>query len=59
MGHKALLIVLAIIGTLVAWVVTNNFIITIGIGQFLLIELTITVMHELYNLAKADIIKKS
>ena len=59
MGNKALLIVLAIIGTMVGWVITDNFIITIGIGQFLLIELTITVMHELYNLAKADIIKKS
>jgi hypothetical protein len=59
MANKALLIVLAIIGTLVGWVLTDNFIITIGIGQFLLIELTITVMHELYNLAKADVIKKS
>ena len=59
MGNKALLIVLAIVGTLVAWIITDNFIITIGIGQFLLIELTITIMHELYNLAKEDIIKKS
>jgi len=59
MANKALLIVLAIIGTLVGWVLTDNFIITIGIGQFLLIELTITVMHELYNIAKTDVIKKS
>lgn len=59
MGNKVLLIVLAIIGTTLGWVITDNFIITIGIGQFLLIELTITIMHELYNLAKADIIKKS
>ncbi len=50
---------LAIAGTLLGWFATNTFIITIGIGQFLLIELIITLMHELYNVAKIDIINKS
>ena len=59
MGNKTQLFLFAIIGTLLAWVITDNFIITIGIGQFLLIELIITIMHEIYNLAKVDIIKKS
>jgi hypothetical protein len=59
MKNKILLIVFAIIGTLISWVVTNNFIVAVSIGQFLLIELIITVMHELYNVAKKEIINKS
>jgi hypothetical protein len=59
MKNKLLLVVLAVIGTALGWMITDSFIITIGIGQFLLIELIITVFHELYNLAKLDIIKKS
>ncbi len=59
MKNKVLLIVFAIIGTVISWTVTDNFIVAVSIGQFLLIELIITLMHELYNFAKKDIINKS
>jgi hypothetical protein len=59
MKNKVLLIVFAIIGTVISWTVTDNFIVAVNIGQFLLIELIITLMHELYNFAKKDIINKS
>jgi hypothetical protein len=59
MKIKLLLLVLAIIGTIMGWMITDSFIISIGLGQFLLIELIITVFHGLYNIAKRDVIKKS
>jgi hypothetical protein len=59
MKNKILLIVFAIIGTVFSWVITDNFIVAVSIGQFLLIELIITVMHELYNFAKKEMINKS
>lgn len=59
MKNKLGLIGLAVLGTVLGWVATDMFIITIGIGQFLFIELIITLFHEMYNLAKIEIIKKS
>jgi len=59
MKIKLLLVVLAIMGSVMGWLITDFFIISIGFGQFLLIEIIITVFHGLYNLAKKDIIKKS
>jgi hypothetical protein len=59
MLNKLLLIIIAIIGTTLGWIITDNFIVAISIGQFLLIELVITIMHELYNQVKSDVIKKS
>jgi len=59
MKNKLLLIVMAVLGTVLGWIITDSFIIAISIYQFLAIELTITVFHELYNLAKIDIINKS
>jgi hypothetical protein len=59
MKNKLGLIGLAVLGTVLGWLATDMFIITIGIWQFLFIELIITLFHEMYNLAKVEIIKKS
>ena len=52
MKDKGLLLVLAVIGTAAAWTMVDNLIVSVSIWQFLFIELIITLMHELYNLAK-------
>jgi hypothetical protein len=57
--NKLGLIGLAVLGTVLGWLATDTFIITIGFYQFLFIELIITLFHEMYNLAKVEIIKKS
>jgi hypothetical protein len=49
---KGLLILMAIVGSLFAYTVIDLFIIEMPIGKFLLIELIISVLHELYNYAK-------
>jgi hypothetical protein len=59
MKNKLGLIGLAVLGTVLGWLATDMFIITIGIWQFLFIELIITLFHEMYNLAKVEIIKKA
>ena len=59
MKNKLGLIGLAVLGTVLGWLATDMFIITIGIWQFLFIELIITLFHEIYNLAKVEIIKKA
>lgn len=59
MKNKLLLIIIAVLGTIFGWIITDSFIIALSIYQFLAIELIITVFHELYNLAKIDIINKS
>jgi hypothetical protein len=56
MKDKGLLMVLAVIGTAAAWIIVNNLVVPVSIWQFLVIELTITLMHELYNVAKNNLI---
>jgi hypothetical protein len=49
---KGLLILMAIVGSLFAYTIVDVFIINMSIGKFLLIELIISVLHELYNYTK-------
>jgi hypothetical protein len=59
MKSKLFLIAIAIIGTVLGWTATNTFIVDVTIGRFIMIELIITVLHEMYNLVKMDILNKS
>jgi hypothetical protein len=59
MKSKLFLVVLAVLGTTLGYFITDLLIINITILQFIGIEIVITVFHELYNLAKSDILKKS
>jgi len=43
---------MAIVGSLFAYTIVDVFIINMSIGKFLLIELIISVLHELYNYTK-------
>lgn len=51
MKHFKLLII-AILGSITGYVVINNFIVSIGIGQYICIELLLTILHSLYNVAR-------
>lgn len=53
---KGVLIMIAIIGSLFGFTIVNMFIIKISIGQFFLIEVIISLLHELYNQAKSKLI---
>lgn len=53
---KGMLIIIAIIGSLFGFTIVNMFIIEISIGQFFLIEVIISLLHELYNQAKSKLI---
>jgi len=46
------LLFIAVIGTILAWCITDLFIITISFWQFFLIELVISIFHAFYNKAK-------
>jgi hypothetical protein len=46
------LLFLAIIGSLLGYYIINSFIISMSIWQFLLIEIIISIFHELYNIGK-------
>jgi hypothetical protein len=52
---KGILLLVAILGTLIGYFITDLFIIEIPFWKFFLIELTITFMHELYNQAKQHV----
>ena len=54
--RTGVLLVVAILGTVIAYSITDLFIIDISFWKFFLIELTITLMHELYNQAKQQVI---
>lgn len=48
------LLSIAIAGTLIGYTIVNSFIIPVSIWQYLGIELTITLLHILYNRAKIE-----
>ena len=52
------LFILAALGTLIAYGITDLFIIEIKFWQFFLIELLITFSHELYNYSKHTELKR-
>lgn len=53
---KGILFIIAVLGTLIGYCIVDLFIISIAFWQFFLIELVITLMHEIYNQAKIRII---
>jgi hypothetical protein len=54
--RKGSLLLVAILGTIIGYFITDLFIIEMPFWKFFLIELTITLMHELYNQAKQQVI---
>ena len=54
--RKGVLIIIAIIGSLFGYTIINMFVIEISFGKFLIIELIISLLHELYNQAKSKLI---
>ena len=56
---KFKLFILAAFGTAIVYCLTDLFIIKIKFWQFFLIELLVTLSHELYNYAKkAELLKR-
>lgn len=55
---KLKLFILAVLGTLVTYSLTDLFIIELKFWQFFLIELLITFSHELYNYGKNAELKR-
>ena len=48
---------LAIIGTLISFNIVNIFIISTTVGQYLAIEVVISILHFMYNKAKTQVFK--
>jgi hypothetical protein len=44
--------VLAVVGSVIAYFTVNTFIVPITIGQYILIEIIISILHAMYNKAK-------
>ena len=44
--------VLAILGSIIAYFMVNTFIVNVTIGQYILIEIIISILHAMYNKAK-------
>ena len=55
MISKAKLFMIAILGSVIAFLLIDLFIINISVINYIFIELIITVMHSLYNIAKDQI----
>jgi hypothetical protein len=52
---KLRLLFLAIIDTLLGYYITDLFIVNIALWQFIIIELVISIFHEIYNVGKGRI----
>lgn len=58
MKNKLLLLIIAIVQTIFGWVVIKEFIMIMSLGQFIVIEVLISILHGMYNKAKKDLIKQ-
>jgi hypothetical protein len=56
MIDKLKLVLVTIIGTVFAYLIIDYFIVQVSFGQYFLIELLITVMHFMYQMAKSQIV---
>jgi hypothetical protein len=54
---KGILIIIAILGTAIGYCIVDLFIIPMPFWKFFLIELIITLLHEVYNQMKNNIIE--
>lgn len=55
--QNILLTFCAIIGSLVGYVVTTNFIVVVSIWQYLIFEFLVSALHAIYNYTKNKTIK--
>ena len=54
--RKGALIIIAIIGSLFGYTIINMFVVEMSFGKFFIIEVIISILHELYNKAKSKLI---
>ena len=55
MSKRAKLFMIAIVGSVIAFMLIDLLVINISVLNYIFIELIITVMHSLYNIAKIQI----
>ena len=55
MSNRTKLFMIAIVGSVIAFMVIDLLVINITVVNYIFIELIITVMHSLYNIAKIQI----
>jgi len=49
---KLMLLMIAIVGSIISYYAVNLFIVSLSFLQYFIIEIIITIMHELYNQVK-------
>ena len=55
-SKNVILTFLAIIGSIIAFFIVDLFIVTVTIGQYIAIEVIISILHYMYNKAKVQTI---
>ena len=55
MSNRTKLFMIAIVGSVIAFMLSDLLVINITVVNYIFIELIITVMHSLYNIAKIQI----
>jgi hypothetical protein len=55
MIDKFKLIIIAVVGSIFGYLVVNWFIVPMSIYSYLLIELTISLFHKLYEIVKGEV----
>ena len=55
MSKRTKLFMIAIVGSVIAFMLIDLLVINISVLNYIFIELIITVMHSLYNIAKIQI----
>ena len=55
MSNRTKLFMIAIVGSVIAFMLIDLLVINITVVNYIFIELIITVMHSLYNIAKIQI----
>jgi len=51
---KLMLLMIAIVGSIISYYTVNLFIVSLSFLQYFIIEIIITMMHELYNQVKKN-----
>lgn len=54
---KILLLLFAIVGSIEAYFIINTFIIPVSVTGFIGIEVTVTLLHTVYNRTKRQLLK--
>lgn len=55
MIDKVKLITIALIGSILGYLIVNWFIVPMSVFSYLMIELTISIFHKLYEIVKAEV----